>query len=665
MILLLLAIGLLLVSGLWALKERRCARGATRYGVGGAVLGGIVGLIPVIQNLIHGGEEALRFNWNMPFGSFAIQLDPLASFFLLPILGLSALSAIYGGEYLLAWREKKSLGGAWFSFNLLVASMVMVVIARNAVLFLVAWELMALSSFFLVTFESEKAAVREAGWTYLVATHIGTAFILAMFVILGVRAGSFDFDAFGRVAELPASVAALLFLFAVIGFGTKAGFMPFHVWLPEAHPAAPSHVSAVMSGVMIKTGIYSLVRMLAFFGPPPIWWGWVLVGIGFTSGVLGVLFALAQHDLKRLLAYHSVENIGIIALGLGVGLLGVSADMPVLMVLGFGGGLLHVLNHAIFKGLLFLGAGAVLHSTGTRELDHLGGLLKRMRWTGAAFLVGAVAISGLPPLNGFVSEFLIYLGSLNGCAGAGVPVAVSGLAVIAALALIGGLAAACFTKAFGVVFLGEPRSEHAVHAHEVGWAMRLPMIVLAASCILIGLLAPAVVRAMIPVIGNVAPLYPNEIEKILDPSSVPLIGIVLVFAGFLVLLALLIGLRRFLLAGRPVGESGTWDCGYAKPTARMQYTSSSYAQPLTDLFSAFLRTRRRVARPEGILPTQAALATETPDTFLECLFRPVFAGTARALAYLRRAQHGHVQTYVLYVALTLVALLVWYLGWKR
>ena len=257
-------------------------------------------------------------------------------------------------------------------------------------------------------------------------------------------------------------LAGVLFLLAVIGFGTKAGFMPLHVWLPEAHPAAPSHVSAVMSGVMIKTGIYGLMRAFTFLGTPPLWWGWVLVAIGLTSGVLGVLFALAQHDLKRLLAYHSVENIGIIALGLGVGLLGMSTGSPVLIVLGFGGALLHVLNHALFKGLLFLGAGAVVHGTGTREIDQLGGLLKRMPWTAATFLVGAVAISGLPPLNGFVSEFLIYLGAFKGGISTGGPVAVPLLALIAGLALIGGLAVACFTKAFGIVFLGEPRSEHVV-----------------------------------------------------------------------------------------------------------------------------------------------------------------------------------------------------------
>ncbi len=291
--------------------------------------------------------------------------------------------------------------------------------------------------------------------------------------------------------------------------------MPLHVWLPEAHPAAPSHVSALMSGVMIKTGIYGLMRAFTFLGTPPLWWGWGLVAIGLSSGVLGVLFALAQHDLKRLLAYHSVENIGIIALGLGVGLLGMSTGSAVLMVLGFGGALLHVLNHALFKGLLFLGAGAVVHGTGTREIDHLGGLLKRMPWTAAAFLIGAVAISGLPPLNGFLSEFLIFFGAFKGGISTSGPVAVPLLAVIAGLALIGGLAVACFTKAFGIVFLGEPRSEHVSRAHEVDWTMRLPMLMLAAACVGIGLFAPVMVGSLQTVLENVTAQRPEVVSD--DP----------------------------------------------------------------------------------------------------------------------------------------------------
>src|SRR5260370_23854303 len=375
--------------------------------------------------------------WDVPYGSRFLDLDPLSGFFLIPVFVLCALAAIYGADYLEAYRGKKSLAPPWFFFNLLVASMVVVILARNGVLFLMAWEMMALSSFFLVTFESEKESTRQAGWIYLVASHIGTAFLLALFILLGRANGSLDFDRFSV-----SSGAGLLFVLALVGFGTKAGFIPLHVWLPEAHPTAPSHVSAVMSAVMIKTGIYGIVRVMMILGAPQAWWGWVLCGIGLSSGVIGVLLALAQHDLKRLLAYHSVENIGIIALGLGVGTLGVRTGLPAVAAVGFAGALLHVLNHTLFKGLLFLAAGNVAHSTHTREIDHLGGLLRRMPRTGVIFLIGASAISGLPPLIGFSIEFLIYLANFKGAVSLDGINSVPMLATITGLPFIGVLAPA-------------------------------------------------------------------------------------------------------------------------------------------------------------------------------------------------------------------------------
>jgi formate hydrogenlyase subunit 3/multisubunit Na+/H+ antiporter MnhD subunit len=655
MTVLLVAVAVLVCSGLAALLASGSPRAATALGAGGAVVACVIGLIAAVPFLFGTPAESLRLAWNVPYGTFFVEVDALSAFFLLPIFGLSALAAVYGTEYLQAWRGRKSPGATWFFYNFLVASMVLVVLARNGVLFLVAWETMALTSYFLVTLDHEQDSVREAGWTYLVASHLGTAFLLAMFVLLGRSSGSLDFDRYSSAN------ASALFLLALVGFGTKAGFMPLHVWLPEAHPAAPSHVSALMSGVMIKMGIYGLLRTLTFLGPPPAWWGWVLIGVGLTSGVLGVLFALAQHDLKRLLAYHSVENIGIIALGLGVGLVGVSNGSPVLAVLGFGGGLLHVLNHALFKGLLFLGAGSVLHGAGTREIDHLGGLAKRMPWTAATFLVGAVAISGLPPLNGFVSEFLIYLGAFNGVtqrAGVAVPL----LAAIAGLALIGGLAAACFTKAFGVVFLGEPRSEHAARAHEAGAAMRWPMALLAVGCALIGFCAPFVVRSLASVLPLVSGLAPETVGEKLADAVAPLRFVIAGSVAFQVLVAGLAWARRRLLRGRTMAETVTWDCGYAQPSARMQYTASSFAQPLTTLFAPLLRTRCKLTAPEGYFPRAASLSTETPDAARVALYEPAFSGVGWVLARMRWLQQGRIQLYVLYIALTLLVLLVWKLG---
>lgn len=331
---------------------------------------------------------------------------------------------------------------------------------------------MSVSSFFLVLFENEKKDVPKAAWTYLVATHIGTLFLLAMFIILGNASGSFDFSSWNML--FPGALTSVVFVLAVIGFGTKAGFIPMHVWLPEAHPAAPSFVSALMSGAMIKTGIYGLVRIVTFLGVPCIWWGYMLIVIGIVSGILGILLALAQHDLKRLLAYSSIENVGIISIGIGLGILGLSLNNPVLIIFGFTAGLLHVVNHAFFKGLLFLGAGAVLHATGTREMDIMGGLFKKMPLTGLFFLIGSAAICGLPPLNGFLSEFIIYFVSFKNIIGHSNSIIVY-LAVIASLALIGGLAVACFSKVVGIVFSGEPRSPVCHNAHEAGILMRLSM----------------------------------------------------------------------------------------------------------------------------------------------------------------------------------------------
>ena len=376
--------------------------------------------------------------------------------------------------------------------------------------------------------------------------------------------------------------------------------------------------------------------------------------------MLGVLFALAQHDLKRLLAYHSVENIGIIALGLGVGLLGMSTGSSVLIVLGFGGALLHVVNHALFKGLLFLGAGAVLHGTGTLEIDHLGGLLKRMPWTAVTFLVGAVAISGLPPLNGFVSEFLIFLGAFKGGISTGGAIAVPLLALIAGLALIGGLAVACFTKAFGIVFLGEPRSEHVdrTRTKRAGpcacpcWHWRPD----ACSSVCWRRLWS---DSLQPVLENVTGLRPEVVSENLAAATSPLTFVVIGAVAFLLLLLALVLLRRGLLAGRRVEQSVTWGCGYAQPTARMQYTASSFAQPLTDLFRPLLGTRKKFCRRAAFSRRKRRWKPMTPDISHEEMYRPMFERGKAWLSQLRWLQHGNVQLYVLYIAVTLIVLLVW------
>jgi formate hydrogenlyase subunit 3/multisubunit Na+/H+ antiporter MnhD subunit len=670
MVMLLAPVGLLVVTGIVALACSRTPARAHLLGSAGAAVASLLGLAGTVVVLISGTAPSLSLPWNTGLGaSFTVGFDALTAVFLLPIYLLGALSAVFGKGYLSHTGHTDRLGSHWFFYSILVASMALVVLSRNAVLFLIAWEVMSLSSWLLVTFEHEKSDVRRAGVTYLVATQIGTAFLLVLFLLLGSKGSptdvngfsdaALDFSRFGGVMGPAAGVA---FLLALVGFGTKAGIVPLHVWLPEAHPAAPSHVSALMSGVMIKTGIYGLLRVIMILGAPPAWWGWTLVIVGSLSGVIGVLFALAQHDIKRLLAYHSVENIGIICIGIGVGLLGVSYRAPQVAVLGFAGGVLHVLNHALFKGLLFLGAGSASAAAGTREIDRLGGLLRRMPVTGGAFLVASISICGLPPLNGFVSEFLIFSGGFHAVTDPAAVQAAAGAVAIGAMALISGLAAACFAKAFGIVFLGEPRSAAAAAAKEQGRTLLVPMLVLAVLCIAVGLLSALAVPVLAPLAGSLAGLDPTAAAGAFVSVTPLLLRVTLVALVSLGVVGALALVRRLLLRNRTTVESGTWDCGYVKPTARMQYTASSFAQPLVDMFRGLLASRRRGAPIAALFPAESRFSTETPDTFSQHVFRPGFRRFGALLSRLRWLQHGHLQLYVLYIAVTIVILFVWRLA---
>lgn len=627
------------------------------------VLGSIIGLAPIFNAFITGTSCTMDLPWQIPFGALRLTLDPLAAVFAMSILIISPLAAVYGAGYLKKYEGKKNIGLQWFFFNILTVSMLIVVLAANAILFILAWEVMSLSSFFLVMFESEHKDVRHAGWIYLVATHIGTAFLLVLFLLLGRLAGSFNFDMI-NLSNVSTTVIATVFFLAIVGFGAKAGFIPMHVWLPEAHPAAPSHVSAVMSGVMIKTGIYALVRILTFISHPAPWCGWILILIGATSGILGILLALSQHDLKKLLAYSSVENIGIITLGIGTGMLGIAGGNKIVAILGFSGALLHVINHSIFKSLLFLGAGSVLHSTGTHELDQLGGLLKKMPITALTFLVGSIAICGLPPFNGFVSEFLIYVGALTGVTDASnISTAYNstGLIVIVSLALIGGLALACFTKAFGIIFLGESRNSLVNKPHEADMFMQIPMIILATLCIVIGVSGPFVIKLISPAVMNIISLE-QFTSATIPTQTLPTHILTSITTGAIIMITiftLLAFARTKLLASRIIHRTVTWDCGYAKPNSRMQYTSSSFASPIIKIFSSYLGTRQNFKAPQGLFPKDASFTTETKDVYKEHIYKPFFATVNSGLSRFRWLQHGRLNLYILYIVATLLILLTW------
>jgi hydrogenase-4 component B len=646
---------LLVGSALLAALLWRRDYAALAVGTTGAVAASVVGLGAALLALITNTTSTWRVPLALPIGELRTGIDPLSAFFVLCICVVSGLAAVYGAGYLRAYFGKQRVAPAVAFFNLLLAAMLGVVLARDGVLFLLCWEAMSLASFFLVTFENDREDVRRAGTTYLIASHVGVILLFVLFCLLARAAGTFDFEVIKKIAAGTAGLGNAAFLLALGGFGTKAGFWPVHIWLPDAHPAAPSHVSAVMSGVMIKMGIYGLMRVLPFLGTPPAWWAVVVLLVGALSGVVGVLHALAQHDLKRMLAYCSVENVGVIALGIGLGLLGQHYGNTTLTALGYAGALLHTLNHGLFKGLLFQGAGSVLHGSGTRHLESLGGLCRRMPQTGAAFLVGSIAICGLPPLNGFVSEWLIYLGAFRGGATLPAAGAVAALIALPALALIGGLALACFVRAVGVAFLGEPRSDHARHAHEVGPAMRAPMLAAALACLAIGLWPAGALALVAPAVVDLSgAAMPTELG--------PLFNISLLAAVLVALVVALAWLRARLLRGRPVSQAATWGCGYPHATARMQYTATSFSDPALAPFSSALQIRTRGGLPDGIFPSESHFEKHVGDMAGERLLVPAWRHFLQAAHRLKVIQHGRMQLYLVYVLASLVALVLWQLS---
>jgi hydrogenase-4 component B len=641
------------VSGVPGLFFGRDRSAGERVALGLLALSTLAGAAGAARALVAPSPgSGLAFRWSVPGGAFRIHVDALSAMFLLQIFVVSFLGAVYGLAY---WKQSEHADNGRklrLFYGVLTAAMALLVSAGNALLFLAGWEVMALAAFLLITTVDQDKEVREVGYVYLVATRIGTLCLFAMFAALFSLRGDWNLEG---PLDARRAVAGAVFVLGFIGFGLKAGVMPMHVWLPGAHANAPSHVSAVMSGVLIKTGIYGIVRITSLFPSPPGWWGGVLLGFGVASGVLGVAFAIGQHDIKRLLAYHSVENIGIICMGIGLALLGRAFGRPELVVLGLAGGLLHVWNHGLFKGLLFLAAGSVIHATGTREIDRLGGLLKPMPRTGLAFLVGATAISGLPPLNGFISELLIYVGLFRATTAGSGRLWIAAALSAAGLALIGALAVACFVKVFSAVFLGVPRSEATAHAHEANWGMTAPMGVLALLCVFIGV-GPLVVA---PVLDRAAATWASEMAGALSPAVAlaPLRPVTLV--AFL-LGAMIVALGAWLLARTRVAASvGTWDCGFAAPTARMQYTSSSFAEMLVGMFRWALRPSVHLRGPRGLFPVEGSFTSHLPDTVLDRALVPGSRAAARGFHWLRWVQRGSVHAYLLYILAVLVWLLVW------
>jgi hydrogenase-4 component B len=652
---LLLAGALLAASGVPGLCAGWRSAWGARIATTLVVTGSLVGIGGACLAL-RGAGGALAFASPLPGAGGVLAADALSGFFALPIFLVGGLGSLYGTAYWPQRRHPRNARRTRLCYGLLLASMLFITLARDGASFLVAWEAMALTNYLLVTVEDADADVRSAGWLYLLYSHFTVLCLFALFLVERQLTGELGF---GPVpAGAPAHLRVALFVLALAAFATKAGAMPMHSWLPGAHASAPSHVSAVMSGVVLKMGIYGLVRVCGLFEAPPLGFATTLLALGAASAFFGVVFALGQHDFKRLLAFHSIENIGIILLGLGLAMLGRATGNAAWTILGLAGCLLHVWNHALFKSLLFFGAGSVVRATGSRNLEAGGGLARRMPATATLFLVGALAICGLPPFNGFVSELLVYLGLARTAL---VPASAWAALPVPVLAATGALAVACFVKVFGILFLGTPRSRAAAAAHESPALMLAPMALLALVCVVLGsvpmLAAPALDGAIaswnrsatpLPALASLAPL-----------GRMPLVALTLVGATTLVVLLLLPAVGR---ARRRQPSLPAWDCGYATSSPRLQYTASSFAEIITSRFAWVLMPRVHRPRITGPFPAPATFASHVEDPLLDRLLAPATRAALRMGAALRALPRGQLQRYILYILAVLVALLGWALA---
>ena len=609
---------------------------------------------------IFGAEQFICFATPFNFANFTLLINPLSGLLLVAINILALVAWIYGLAYFDEYKGM-GLGAIGFFMNMFVASMNMVLTVDNAFWFLVFFELMSLTSYFLVIVEQKPQSIK-GGFLYFIMAHVGFFMIMLSYLIMAANTGSFEFATF-RATQFSPAIASLCFILAFCGFGCKAGMFPFHSWLPQAHPAAPSNVSALMSGGMIKIGIFGIVKVgLDLLGSCEVqlWWGLVILVIGALSSVLGVAYALGEHDIKKLLAYHSVENIGIILLGIAIGYMGMALNQPVIAVLGIMAGLYHVLNHAMFKGLLFLGAGSVLYTTGSRNMEIMGGLARVMPATAMCFLIGSLAISAIPPLNGFVSEWFIYQSMFSVAITGDIVVRFFAAFAAVSLAITGALAVTCFVKAYGVTFLGAPRSGAAANAKEVPASMRIGMIILAVMCVCLGIGAPWVA----PVMQNIAAATTGQAAiavasglDIANPAigsvvSTPMLAILLIACVLVPVAA-----RSLFSKGGVATDRDPWACGYAldpeMPVVATTFAAEvkMFLKPIYAARDAVVSTAGSFQAMFGSVVSGAAKAETVGDKY-------VVAGTASFVNWIskqvQKIEGGNFRVYIIYIVVALV-----------
>lgn len=629
-----------------------------------AIAGGILGLFSAVPVLMSGETLTYFAQGPFPFAHFVVRLDSLAAFMVMVISLLVTVSALYSLNYVQEYLGR----GAWsmgFFLNLFIASMVALVVMDNAFWFIILFEMMSLASWFLVIADQDDKSIR-AGLLYFFIAHAGSVLIMIAFFLMWRESGSLDFDSFRQLSLSPA-MASVVFLLGFFGFGAKAGMLPLHSWLPQAHPAAPSHASALMSGVMVKIGIFGIIKVgIDLLGATQGWWGIVVLGFGAVSSVLGVMYALAEHDIKRLLAWHTVENIGIILMGVGVAMVGMANDMPVLATIGLLGAIYHLLNHAVFKGLLFLGAGAVIYRIHTRDMEKMGGLAKLMPLTATAFLIGCMAISALPPLNGFVSEWYTYQSLFSMSHDGTFIMRISGPIAIVMLAITGALAAMCFVKVYGVSFCGGARSEAATHAREVPWTMTAAMLILAVVCVLLGVgasvIAPVLAKVAMSLTAATDVTVVQGAMLVPDSAAQAMISPAMTFL-LLLALPLIPFIIYLLFKGKQMSfrrKGDAWACGYAWERD-MSVSAGGFTQPLRSMFAPLYRMRKQLdpsARLAHALEVTKTGAGKVEPFWDERIIYPLVRGINRFAKRIQCLQGGDFRLYCLYVVAALVVLLV-------
>jgi len=623
------------------------------------VLNSLIAAAPAVNSL-SGESFSMILSGGMAFGNVPIRIDALSGWFILIISFIFLTGTFYGIFYMKSYEDQKAnLGLHCISLVLLYSSLIAITVVQNSLAFIVAWEIMTITAFITIIYEHNKPETIKAGLNFFIQSHISVLLLIIGFIWVASKTGSYDFSAITEYTLSHQGATSLaLFLCFAVGFAIKAGFVPFHSWLPYAHPAAPAHISGIMSGVIIKIGIFGILRMITVIKTDYLILGYIILTFSVISGLYGVMLAIIQHNLKRLLAYHSIENIGIIGMGIGIGCIGIGNSNGLLAVLGFTGALLHTLNHALFKSLLFFTAGNVYQSTHTLEIEKLGGLIKKMPHTALLFILAAMAICGLPPFNGFISEFVIYAGFYSWMQVAQLTDLIAIIFSILGLVMIGGLAILCFTKAAGVVFLGTPRHHLEHEPKEVSLPQLIPLYIIGALIIIIGLFPQVFIRLL----TNPVNLFAGNISSAAASSVNSITGIMksvsIASAGFFALILIVLGLGKAVTRKRSTRIDSTWGCGYVAPTSKIQYTGSSYAKAYIRLFSSLLLIFKSSRDVTGVFPEETHYETKPYDKLEKWLIDKPLKAYKSFMNRFLFIQNGKLQQYILYGIVFIIAVIL-------